>query len=474
MPQYDLVVIGSGPAGEKGAAQAAYFGKRVAVIESRVQPGGVCVHTGTLPSKTLRESSLYLSGVKSRGLYGVNYLIKRDVSVQDFMYRRHAVVRREVERIIRNCDRHRIDVISGRASFIDAHTLRVTRGNESQDIGADKVLIATGSTPFRPDYLPWTDPQVFDSDTILDIQAMPKSLCIIGGGVIGCEYATIFAAMGVRVVLLDNRDTILPFLDREIAEVLRQQMMELGVQLLMRESVKAVKRIDDNQLAVEIETGEDFCVTSLLFAAGRNGNTAGLGLDKVGIAVDKRGALSVTEHFQTSVPNIYAAGDVIGFPALASTSMEQARVAMCHAFELHYKERLAHQWPLGIYTIPEVSSVGLTEEECKEKKLSYAVGRAMFANNARGQIMGEESGMLKLVFDTATLKLLGVHIIGDRASEIIHIGQCAMNLGGTLDYFIQNVFNYPTLSEAYKYAAYDGLGRLSKAVQREGVAALKQ
>src|SRR5690349_21309902 len=217
---YDLVVIGSGPAGEKGAAQAAYFGKRVAIIESRVQPGGVCVHTGTLPSKTLRESSLYLSGVKSRGLYGVNYLIKRDVSVQDFMYRRHAVVRREVERIVRNCDRHRIDVIPGRATFVDAHTLRVTRGNETQDVGADKVLIATGSTPFRPDYLPWNDPQVFDSDTILDIQAMPKSLCIIGGGVIGCEYATIFAAMGIRVVLLDNRDTILPFLDREIAEVL--------------------------------------------------------------------------------------------------------------------------------------------------------------------------------------------------------------------------------------------------------------
>jgi NAD(P) transhydrogenase len=472
MPQYDLVVIGSGPAGEKGAAQAAYFGKRVAIIESRDQPGGVCVHTGTLPSKTLRESSLYLSGVKSRGLYGVNYLIKHDVSVQDFMYRRHAVVRREVERIVRNCDRHRIDVISGRASFVDAHTIRVVRGKETQDVIADKVLIATGSTPFRPDYLPWNDAQVFDSDTILDIQAMPKSICIIGGGVIGCEYATIFAAMGIRVVLLDNRDTILPFLDREIAEVLRQEMMKLGVQLLMRESVKAVKRVDENQLSVEIETGEDFSVTSLLFAAGRNGNTQGLALDAVGIAVDKRGALTVNEHFQTSVPNVYAAGDVIGFPALASTSMEQARVAMCHAFELHYKERLAHQWPLGIYTIPEVSSVGLTEEECKSKGLPHAVGRAMFANNSRGQIMGEESGMLKLVFDTQTLKLHGVHIIGDRASELIHTGQCAMNLGGTLDYFIQNVFNYPTLSEAYKYAAYDGLGRLAKEVQRDGAKAL--
>ncbi len=471
MSDYDLVVIGSGPAGEKGAAQAAYFGKRVAVVEARPQPGGVCVHTGTIPSKTLRESSLYLSGVKSRGLYGVNYLVKRDISVQDFMFRRHRVVKQEVERIHANMNRHRIDEITGRAELIDAHTVRV-HGETTRDLKTEVVLVATGSTPYRPPYLPWDDRHVFDSDTILAIDAMPRSLCIIGAGVIGCEYATIFAALGIRVILVDPADEILAFLDDEITALLQEEMQKLGVQVLLREQVERVRRVDEQGLEVHLKSGDDFFVDSVLFAAGRQGNTAGLGLEKLGIEVNKRGQIKVDQSFQTGAPGIYAAGDVIGFPALASTSMEQGRVAVCHAFDIKYKQRVSEHLPYGIYTIPEVSAIGENEQTCKQKGLAYEVGRCRFTNLARGQIIGEEAGLLKLVFAPDDLRLLGVHILGERASELVHIGQMCMALGGTIDTFIQSVFNYPTLAEAYKYAAYDGLGRLSKQVQREGKKAL--
>jgi NAD(P) transhydrogenase len=461
---YDLVVLGGGPAGEKGAAQAAYFKKRVAVVEAEEKPGGACVHTGTLPSKTLRESSLYLSGVRSRGLFGVNYLVKRDVSAQDFMYRKHRVVDREVERIRHNFDRHRIDVVHGKGELVDAHTVRVG----PRTLRTQYVLIATGSTPFRPDYLPFDDGHVYDSDTILSMEALPRSLCIIGAGVIGCEYATIFAALGIRVVLLDGSAEILPFLDKEISSLLKDEMSRLGVQLLLREKVASVKRNKDG-LAVTLGSGEDFVVDSVLFAAGRQGRSAGLGLERLGIAVNQRGQVQVNEHFQTAVPGVYAVGDVIGFPALASVSMEQGRVAVCHAFDIGYKQRVAELLPFGIYTIPEVSAVGETEESCQKKGLAYAVGRARFANNARGQIIGDEGGLLKLVFAPDTLKLLGVHLIGEKASELVHIGQMCLAFGGTIDAFIQNVFNYPTLSETYKYAAYDGLGHVSARLQREGL-----
>jgi NAD(P) transhydrogenase len=464
---YDLVVIGAGPAGEKGAAQAAYFGKRVAVVEAEEQPGGACVHTGTIPSKTLRESSLYLSGVRSRGLYGVNYLVKRDVSAQDFMYRKHRVVEREVERIRHNLDRHRIDFVRGRAELTDANTVKVSGG---PTLEARFVLISTGSTPYRPDYLPFDDGHVYDSDTILAMTALPRSLCIIGAGVIGCEYATIFAALGIRVILLDGSADILPFLDRELAGLLKDEMMRLGVQLILRDKVASARR-GATGLEVKLGSGEDFTVDSILFAAGRQGASAGLGLDKLGVQVSRRGHIEVNEHFQTAQKNVYAVGDVIGFPALASTSMEQGRVAVCHAFDIGYKQRVAELLPFGIYTIPEVSSVGETEESCLKKGLPYAVGRARFANNTRGQIIGEEGGMLKLVFAPDTLKLLGVHLIGEKASELVHIGQMCLALGGTIDAFIQNVFNYPTLAETYKYAAYDGLGRVSAELQRQGLKA---
>lgn len=469
MRSYDLVVIGSGPAGEKAAAQAAYFGKSVAVVEARPEPGGVCAHTGTIPSKTLRESSLYLSGVRSRGLYGVNYFIKRDISVQDFMFRRHRVVSREVERIHQNLNRHRIDFIHGRATLVDKNTVQIGK----EKIGARFILIATGSRPFHAPYLDFTDPNIFDSDSILNIDVMPRSLCIIGAGVIGCEYATIFAALGIRVVLVDPGAEILAFLDDEMTTLLQEQMQKLGVHVLLREKVSQVMRSERTQ-KVSLESGNDFEVESVLFAAGRQGNTDSMGLEALGIVPNKRGQLQVNEHYQTSVPTIYAAGDVIGFPALASSSMEQGRVAACHAFDIRYKKSMSQHIPYGIYTIPEVSSVGLSEEQCKEQGLPYAVGRARYAANTRGQIIGDEDGLLKLIFDPKTLHLLGVHIIGDRASELIHIGQMCLTLGGTIDTLIQTVFNYPTLSETYKYAAYDGLGHLSKQVQREGVLALSE
>ncbi len=463
---FDVIVIGSGPAGEKGAAQAASFGKRVAIVEAQHQPGGACLHTGTIPSKTLRESALYLSGLHSRGLYGVNYLVKRDISAQDLMYRRRHVVARELDRIARNFDRNRITHYIGRAELIDKNTVAVKGEHENVTLHGGTLLIATGSKPHRPADMPFHMPQVFDSDTILNLQEIPRSLCIIGAGIIGCEYATLFAALGIRVVLLDGSASFLSNIDREIAEHLLNQMMKLGVSVMLRQTVAKVEAPPAGQgVRLTLGDGADFMVDTVLVAAGRQGNTAAMGLQNVGLVPNKRGHLSVNEHYQTTVSNIYAAGDVVGFPALASTSMEQGRVAMSHAFDPNYKNRVSTMQPFAIYTIPEVSTIGETEESCKKKGIVYEVGRARYTDNARGEIIGDDSGLIKLVFDRANLKLLGVHVMGERASELIHIGQAVMHFGGSLEYFVQAVFNYPTLSETYKVAAYDGLARLARSAR---------
>jgi NAD(P) transhydrogenase len=460
---FDLIVIGSGPAGEKGAAQAASFGKRVAIVELQSQPGGACLHTGTIPSKTLRESALYLSGLHSRGLYGVNYLVKRDISAQDLMYRRRHVVARELDRIARNFDRSRITQYLGRAEFVDKNSLMVRGNEENTTLRAKTFLIATGSRPHRPPAMPFHLPQVYDSDTILNLQQIPRSLCIIGAGVIGCEYATMFAALGIRVVLLDGAPTFLSNLDREMSDQLLNQMMKLGVSVMLRQKVAKVEgTASSNGVRLTLGDGADFTVDAVLVAAGRQGNTQEMGLENVGIEPNARGHLVVNEHYQTSAPNIYAAGDVVGFPALASTSMEQGRVAMCHAFDANYRDRVSTMLPFAIYTIPEVSSIGETEESCQKSGIPYEVGRARYTDNARGEIIGDDAGMVKLVFDRASLKLLGVHVMGERASELIHIGQACMHFGGSIEYFIQAVFNYPTLSETYKVAAYDGLSRMAR------------
>jgi NAD(P) transhydrogenase len=458
---YDLIVIGSGPAGEKGAAQAAYFGKRVALIEREPVAGGAGVNTGTIPSKTLRESALHLSGFRQRGFGDPIHLAARDdISIGHFMYREKVVVGNEWKRIKSNLRRHDIDYRQGTASFLSPHRIRVVSDGTEEILEAEVVLIATGSSPVRPAGVPFDDVTICDSDTILQIETIPRSMAIVGAGVIGCEYASIFGALGVQVHLLDGRTSLLPHIDGEIVRILLSELQNrIGVTLHLGVEVASITR-GDGAVQVSMTDGSSLSVDQVLYAAGRSSNTEALNLDAAGVQTGRRGLIVVNEHYQTNVSNIYAAGDVIGFPALASTSMEQARVAMVHAFDLKYKTSVATTLPYAIYTIPELSTIGLTEEQCTEKGLRCAVGRAYYRGNSRGQIIGDTKGMIKLVFDPESLRLLGVHIVGENAAELVHTGMMVMQFGGTIDAFIQGVFNFPTLSEAYKYAAYDGLGNL--------------
>jgi NAD(P) transhydrogenase len=465
--KFDLVVIGCGPAGEKGAAQAAYFGKRVAVVERAQAVGGSCINTGTVPSKTLRESALYFSGLKQRGLYGIDYSLKENLTVHDFMHHERAVVEMERSRILKNLELHKIGLLRGQASFQDGHTVVVDGADGQRILQAEVILIATGSKPHRPAEIAFDDVHTFDSDTFLQLERIPKSLAVIGGGVIGCEYASIFMALGVDVTLVDGRDQLLPFLDAEIANRLRDRFVSLGMHLWFNQRpVKVENHPGGTRLCMK--SGKTLEVEAALFAAGRRAAVDDLGLEKVALSLNDRGYIPVNKQYGTAVPNIYAVGDVIGFPALASTSMEQARVAVCHAFGLKYKQRVASLLPMGIYTIPEISAAGETEESCREKGIDYCVGRAHYANNARGHITGDTAGMLKLIFHRANRKLLGISMIGESATELIHIGMMVLDKGLTIDEFIEQVFNYPTLSETYKYAAYDGLGNLSGHKLREG------
>jgi NAD(P) transhydrogenase len=464
MANYDLLVIGSGPAGEKGAAQAAYFGKRVALVEREAPHlGGACTNTGTLPSKTLRESALALTGLSSRGLEAAVLALPRPYAASTLMFRERLVVDAERDRIRRNVERHGIDLFAGTAAFVDEHTVEVVNGNTKQRLTADVFLIATGSRPHRSSWIPFSEVEIYDSDEILDIETIPESLIVLGSGVIASEYACIFAALGTHVTLMDGRDRIMPFLDGELGDRFTAELERLGLWL----------RLGDDPVACSVEPQTRVCTVTtkggrsetahaVLAAAGRSGNTSGLGLDKIGLVPDKRGNLAVNEHFQTALAHVYAAGDVVGFPGLASTSMEQGRVAVCHAFQLTYKTRVNPLFPYGIYTIPEMSYVGATEEELQKAGRDYLAGRALMRDNARGEILGAESGFIKLLFAPEDRKLLGVHALGPGATELIHIGQMALLQGGGIDLFIDAVFNFPTLSELYKYAAYDGLGAIAR------------
>ena len=460
---FDLIVIGCGPAGEKAGAQAAYFGKRVAVIERASNPGGSCINTGTVPSKTLRESALYFSGLGQRGLYGIDYSLKENLTVHDFMHHEREVVEMERRRILKNLELHKIEYIQGQAAFEDAHT--VTLGNRR--LTGEIILISTGSKPNRPPEISFDDVHTFDSDTFLQMDRIPKSLAVIGGGVIGCEYASMFMALGVKVTLVDGRDRLLPFLDAEISDRLRDRLKELGMNFWFNERPVKVEN-SATGAKLTMKSGKVLETEAALFAAGRRAAVDGLALEKAGLAVNDRGHIAVDENYRTVVLNIYAAGDVIGFPALASTSMEQGRVAVCHAFGFQYKQRVASMLPMGIYTIPEISAAGETEDSCKEKKIDYCVGRAHYGNNARGHITGDTAGLLKIIFSPEDKKLLGLSIIGESATELVHIGMMVLDNGLTINEFIDQVFNYPTLSEMYKYAAYDGLGNLSGHKLREG------
>lgn len=459
MQKYELIVIGTGPAGEKAAVKAAYFGHKVAIVEKESRFGGAEVVTGTLPSKTLKETALFLSGKYEKGLYGIDRALKHAASIQDFMYRKNYVTQAEGKEIEENLRRHGVDVYHGTASFVDAHTIAVG----DQQLAGDHILIATGSYPYHPPEIPFDGKRVLDSDTILMLDRFPKSLCVVGAGVIGCEYTTIFATLGTKVFLINDKDLILPFVDKEISADLVHQMQTAGVEVLFNTTIASINvpKNAEEPIEIKLQNGQLLHVDMFLFAAGRSGNTKALNPDKIGLKLGKRETIIVDKTYKTSVPNIYAVGDVIGFPALASTSMDQGRVAIAHIFKTEDLEHLPSFFPYGIYTVPEVSMVGLTEEEAKQQNLPYLVGKARYPDMARGKIMGATAGFLKLIFDRNSLAIIGVHVIGHIATEIIHYGLSLVEDKRTLYDVIGTVFNYPTLHDLYKYAAYDGLSNLT-------------
>ena len=458
--EYDLIVIGSGPAGEKAAVEAANQHKSVAIVERRSVQGGVCLHTGTIPSKTLRETVVYIAGLRQRSVYGLIPPAKLNVTPRDLMYRKDQVIREELEVIQQSMTRLGIEVIYGVGRIIDPQTVEVAVHDAgTQVIKASKIVISTGTRSFRPDNIDFDGKHIYDAETILDLDIIPRSLTIIGGGVVGCEYASIFSQLGIQVSIIDTRDKLLPFLDNEIGQVLSFLMRKYGVSLVLGEQADRIS-VENDQTVTVLRSGRRIISDRLLFAAGRCGNVEGLGLEALGIETDGRGLIKVYEWYQTAVPNIYAVGDVIGFPSLASVSMDQGRLAARHAFSEGDISCLNNLLPFGIYTIPAVSIVGETEQALAAAGQAYAVGTARYYELARGQIINDHDGMLKMLFEPETKRILGVHIIGERATELIHIGQAVMSLGGNLDYFIETVFNYPTLAEAYKVAALDGLARL--------------
>jgi len=461
---YDLFVIGSGPAGQRASIQAAKLGKRVAIAEYKSVVGGVSINTGTIPSKTLREAALYLSGYRLRELYGVSYSVKQDISMSDLLFRTDHVIRHELDVAQHQLLRNGVELITAEASFVDSHSVQLASVDNSgqRTVSSDKIVVATGTSATRDPNIEFDGQRILASDDIPKLDFIPKTMAVVGAGVIGSEYASMFAALGVRVTLIDMRQRLLDFIDAEIVDTLAYHLRESRVTLRLGEEVTAIEEIETNlgeQVRIHLASGKKLTTDQALYSVGRTGATQKLNLESVGLEPDDRGRMVVNEHYQTDNPDIYAVGDVIGFPSLASTSMEQGRLAACHAFGLE-AESIPELFPYGIYTIPEISFVGKNEEELTESGIPYEVGKAQYREIARGQIIGDSSGLLKLVFRHGTGELLGVHIIGEGASELIHIGQAVMALGGNIDYFIKTVFNYPTLAEAYKTAAFDGVNRM--------------
>lgn len=459
MQKYELIVIGTGPGGEKSAVKAGYFGHKVAIVEKEPRYGGAEVITGTLPSKTLKETALFFSGKYERGLYGVNRALEHAASIEDFMYRKDYVTEAEGKEVEENIKRHGVDIYKGVASFVDSHTIAVG----DKRIYGDYIIIATGSYPYHPPGIPFDGKRIHDSDSILQLTRFPKSLCVVGAGVIGCEYTTIFATMGTKVYLINDKDQILPFVDAEVSADLVHQMQTAGIEILFNTTIASIQspQNEDQLVQVKLQNGETLSVDMFLFAAGRSGNIKKLNLEAAGVKTGKRETILVDSTYRTNIPHIYAVGDVIGFPALASTSMDQGRVAVAHIFKTEDLEHLPSFFPYGIYTVPEVSMVGLTEEEAKRTNIPYCVGKARYSDMARGKIMGAKAGFLKILFDRTSHTILGVHIIGHIAAEIIHYGLALVEEKKDLYDVIGTVFNYPTLHDLYKYAAYDGLSNLT-------------
>jgi NAD(P) transhydrogenase len=459
MADYDLIVIGSGPAGHHAAIQGAKLGRRVAIVERQQWVGGVCINTGTIPSKTLREAVLYLSGVHQRGFYGVSYRVKPQVTMHDLMFRCHHVIEREVDVYRAQFARNGVDVLEGHAAFEDPHTIRVTGANGANRFRADYFVIATGTTPAQARGAPSDHSSIIDSDGLFRLNDVPKSMIVVGGGVIGLEYACMFSTLGVAVTVVDGRHRLLDFLDTEIVDALVYHMRSAGVTFRLGEVVERVECVGGRHVVAHLVSQKQIHAETLLYAAGRQGNTGSLNLGAAGLEADTRGRLSVDANFRTAVPHIFAAGDVVGFPSLASVSMEQGRVASANAFGIP-TVTVPRLFPYGIYTIPEVSFVGHTEEQLTDAQVPYEVGVANYREIARGGIIGDTIGRLKLIFHRETGAVLGVHIIGDGATELVHIGQAVISLGGTIRYFLDHVFNYPTLAECYKVAALAGINKL--------------
>ena len=450
--------------GHRAAIQSAKLGKRVAVIEKKTLIGGVSVNTGTIPSKTLREAILHLSGFRQRSIYGASYQVKQHITMNDLLLRADHVIRHEIEVSKHQLQRNGIDLFAGIATIVNQHTVHLHFiGKKGEDeLTARNILIAVGTTVAKPDGIRFDGETIFTSDGLLKLDHLPKTLTVVGGGVIGCEYACMFATLGVRVTLVEASERLLSFVDHEIVDALVYHMRQQRVTLRLGENVRSIEATETrfgDGVKTRLESGKEIVTEKALYAIGRQGATSTLGLENIGLETDKRGRIKVNENFQTEIPSIYAVGDVVGFPSLASTSMEQGRMAACHAFGVEHQS-IPELFPYGIYAIPEISTVGSNEEELTEAGIPYEIGKAYYKEIARGQIIGDTIGMLKLVFHRENHKLLGVHIIGEGASELIHIGQTVMAFGGTVDYFINTVFNYPTLAECYKTAAFDGVNRL--------------
>ena len=460
MTHYDLIIIGSGPAGRSAAMQAGKLKRRVLVIDARARLGGVSVHTGTIPSKTLRETVLNLSGWRERSFYGRSYRVKNEIGADDLKARLHKTLDYEVDVLEHQFNRNHVDVLHGMARFLSPTQVEVAaEAGEITLVTGDKFLIATGTRTYRPDNIPFNGSSIVDSDEFLEMSQIPRSLIVVGAGVIGVEYATMFAALDVRVTLIEPRETFLDFIDSTLIQEFTHEIRENGVDLRLGSSVLSVEDGGD-YVEVSLENGRNVRADMLLFAAGRMGATEKLGLDAAGLFTDHRGRLDVDRQtYQTLVGHIYAAGDVIGHPSLASTSLQQGRVASCHA--MGTPSLMESPWfPYGIYSVPEISTCGMSEEDTKKRGIPYEVGVARFRETSRGNIMGLEHGMLKILFSLKTRRVLGVQIVGEGATELIHIAQAVLNLKGTVDYFVQNTFNYPTLAEAYKIAGLDAFNRM--------------
>lgn len=460
--KYDLIVIGSGPSGQRAAVAAAKIKKRVAVVEARTVVGGVCINTGTIPSKTMREAVLHLSGYNYRTVYGINYRVKERITMADLAFRVQAVVKTEVDVTEAQLSRNGIDVVYGTARFVDPHHIRVEGVQADVTLESDRVIIAVGTQPASSPSVPINGRTIVNSDQILDLPELPRTLIVVGGGVIGVEYACMFAILGVRVTIIEKRNKLLEFADQEIVEALSYHLRDSRVTLRLGEEVESVEELPDGGVVANLKSSKRVSGDALLYAVGRQGNIDELNLEAAGLEADERGRIPVDEHYCTKVPHIFAVGDVVGFPSLASVSMEQGRIASARAFDDHATTSNPSFYPYGIYTIPEISFIGKTEEQLTDEDVPYEVGMAYYRETARGQIRGDTTGRLKLIFHRDTRKVLGVHIIGEGASELVHIGQAVMTLGGSVDYFIDTVFNYPTLAECYKVAAFNGLGRLHR------------